>query len=53
MGDWAGSLTGARHGGPSVLNDAGEQEAFVDSGLTMEEHHLVVKLPGGLDSSPT
>ena len=47
--DGACSLTGARHGGAAVLDDAGELEAFVTAGLTPEEHRLVVDLPGGLE----
>ena len=45
--DGACSLTGARHGGITVLDDAGGLQAFITSGLTPEEHELFVNLPGG------
>ena len=44
--DGARSLTGARHGGVTVLDEQGQLQAFVTSGLTREEHRLVVELPG-------
>ena len=47
--DGACSLTGARHGGVTVLDDAGQLQNFITSGLTPEEHRLVVELPGGLE----
>ena len=47
--DGARSLTGARHGGATVLDEAGQLQAFVTSGLTQEEHGLVVGLPGGME----
>ena len=47
--DGARSLTEARHGGVTVLDDEGRLQAFVTSGLTQEEHRLVVDLPGGMD----
>ncbi len=46
--DGACSLTGARHGGVTVIDEEGQLQAFVTSGLTPEEHALVVALPGGL-----
>ena len=45
--DGACSLTGARHGGITVLDDEGQLQAFITSGLTPEEHELFVNLPGG------
>ena len=47
--DGACSLTGARHGGITALDDAGQVQAFVTAGLTSAEHRLVVELPGGLE----
>ena len=47
--DGARSLTGARHGGATVLDDRGQLQAFVTSGITAEEHSLVVELPGGME----
>ena len=47
--DGARSLTSARHGGVTVLDDAGQLQNFITSGLTPEEHRLVVELPGGLE----
>ena len=47
--DGAVSLTGARRGGITVLDDAGGLSAFITSGLTPEERRLLVDLPGGLD----
>ena len=46
--DGACSLTGGRHGGVTVMDDEGQVQAFVTSGLTPEEHRLVIELPGGL-----
>ncbi|MCY4392978.1 MAG: winged helix-turn-helix domain-containing protein [Chloroflexi bacterium] len=46
--DGACSLTGARHGGVTVIDEEGDLQSFVTSGLTPEEHGLVVALPGGL-----
>ena len=43
------SLTGARHGGVTVLDEEGQLQAFVTSGLTHEERRLVIELPGGPD----
>ena len=47
--DGARSLTGARHGGATVLDDGEQLQRFITSGLTPEEHHLVIRLPGGLE----
>ena len=47
--DGARSLTGARHGGATVLDERGQLQAFVTSGLTPDEHGLVVGLPGGIE----
>ena len=45
--DGARSLTGARMGGITVLDDGGRLQEFITSGLTPEEHRLFVELPGG------
>ena len=45
--DGARSLTGARMGGITVLDDGGGLQEFITSGLTPEEHRLFVELPGG------
>ena len=45
--DGACSLTGARHGGITAVDDAGRLQHFITSGLTPEEHRLFVELPGG------
>ena len=47
--DGACSLTGACHGGLTILDDAGQLQHFIASGLPSEEHQLVVGLPGGLE----
>ncbi len=47
--DGARSLTGASRGGITVLDEAGEFQAFVTSGLTAEEHQFLLDLPGGLE----
>ena len=47
--DGACSLIGACHGGITILDDAGLLPHFITSGLTPEEHQLVVGLPGGLE----
>ena len=47
--DGARSLTGASRGGITVLDQAGEFQAFVSSGLTAEEHQFLLDLPGGLE----
>ena len=39
------TLTGARYGGITVLDDSGQLEEFVTSGLTPEEHKTLVDLP--------
>lgn len=38
-------LTGARYGGITVLDDSGQLEEFVTSGLTPEEHKTLAELP--------
>ena len=43
--DSARDLTYARYGGITVLDDAGEFEEFVTSGLTPEEHQMLAQLP--------
>ena len=45
--DSARNLTDARYGGITVLNDAGQFEEFVTSGLTAEEHRILRELPEG------
>ena len=45
--DGARSLTGARTAGLTALDERGQLWEFVTSGLTPEEHRLVVELPGG------
>ena len=47
--DGACCLTGARHGGVTALDDAGELQHFITSGLTSEERQALVDLPGGLE----
>ncbi len=49
VADGARSVTGAKRGGITVLDEAGELQAFVTSGLTAEEQRLFVNLPGGLE----
>ncbi len=39
------SLTDAKYGGMSLLNESGEPEDFVSHGLTSEEHQLLLDLP--------
>ena len=39
------SLTGARYGGMSLLNESGEPEDFVSHGLTPAEHQRLLDLP--------
>ncbi|MCY4576797.1 MAG: response regulator [Chloroflexi bacterium] len=41
----ASSLTGARYGGMSLLDESGEPEDFVSHGLTPEEHQQLLNLP--------
>ena len=43
--DSARELTDARYGGITVLDDAGEFEEFVTSGLTHEERLMLARLP--------
>lgn len=38
-------LTGARYGGITVLDDSGQLEEFVTTGLTPEEHKTLAELP--------
>ena len=45
--DGARSLTGARMGGVTILDDAGRLQDFLTSGLTDEDHQRFVNLPGG------
>ncbi len=47
--DGARSLTGASRGCLIVLDESGQLEAFVTSGVTEEEHQLFVALPGGIE----
>ena len=46
--DGARALTGADTAGITALDERGQLWEFVTSGLTPEEHRLVVELPGGL-----
>ena len=45
--DAARSLTGARMGGVTILDDSGRLQDFITSGLTDEDHQRFVNLPGG------
>ena len=45
--DGARSLTGARMGGVTILDDSGQLQDFITSGLTDEDHQRFVNLPGG------
>ena len=47
--DGARLLTGASRGGLTVIDDAGQLEALLSSGLTEEAHRGFVELPGGLE----
>ena len=47
--DGARLLTGAGRGGLTVIDDAGQVEDFLSSGLTEEAHRGFVDLPGGLE----
>ena len=47
--DGARSLIGARTAGITALDERGQLWEFITSGLTPEEHQLVVELPGGLE----
>ena len=49
VADGARSLTGARTAGLTALDERGQLWQFVTSGLTPEEHRLVLELPGGLE----
>ena len=45
--DGARSLTGARISGMTILDEDGNLQAFITSGMTPEEHQRFVDLPGG------
>ena len=45
--DGARSLTGARIGGITILDDSGQLQDFITSGLTEQDHQRFVNLPGG------
>ena len=45
--DSARSLTDARYGGITTLDESGRLQDFVTSGLTPEEHQALLDLPGG------
>ena len=45
--DGARSLTGARMGGITALDEHGQLQDFITSGLTPEEHQRFLELPGG------
>ena len=45
--DGARSLTGARMSGITILDDSGQLQDFITSGLTDEDHQRFVNLPGG------
>ena len=47
--DGARLLTGAGRGGLTVIDDAGQLQDFISSGLTEEAHRGFVDLPGGLE----
>ena len=47
--DGARSLTGARMGGVTTLDDSGQLQDFITSGLTDEDHQRFVNLPGGAE----
>ena len=47
--DGARSITEAKRGGITVLDEAGELQAFVTSGLTPEERQLFTSLPAGME----
>ena len=49
VADGARSLTGASTAGLTALDERGLLWQFVTSGLTPEEHRLVLELPGGLE----
>ena len=45
--DGARSLTGARMGGITTLDESGQLQDFITSGLTPEVHQRFLELPGG------
>ena len=45
--DGARSLTGARISGITILDDEGQLQDFITSGMTAEDHQRFVGLPGG------
>ena len=47
--DGARTLTGAGHGGVTVLSDEGQSPVYVTSGLTSEQRQRRFELPGGAD----
>ena len=47
--DGARSLTGARMGGVTILDDSEQLQDFITSGLTDEDHQRFVNLPGGAE----
>ena len=47
--DGARSLTGAGLGGITTPDRSGGFEGFITSGLSAEEHRLVLELPGGME----
>ncbi len=47
--DGARALTGARTAGITALDARGQLWEFVTSGLTPEEHRMVLELPGGME----
>ncbi|MXZ92831.1 MAG: response regulator [Chloroflexi bacterium] len=47
--DDARLLTGAGRGGLTVIDDAGQLQAFISSGLSEEAHRRIIELPGGTD----
>ena len=47
----ARSLTGARHGGVTAVDDGGQPPVFTTSGLSPEERQLLLGLPRGLEIS--
>ena len=49
VADGARSLTGARMGGITSLDEQGQLQDFITSGLTPQEHRRFLELPGGLE----
>ena len=47
--DSARSLTGAGRGAMTTVDDIGQLEDFITSGVTHQDHQLLVDLPGGLE----